>query len=47
MANLVTTPSCPLDSLIGGGRALVHESLLTRLGIRVGDRSRSARETSR
>jgi len=35
--NLVTTPVAPLDSLIGGGRALVHESLLTRLGLRVGD----------
>jgi len=35
--NLVTTPVAQLDSLIGGGRALVHESLLTRLGLRVGD----------
>jgi putative ABC transport system permease protein len=38
--NLVTTPAAPLRSLIGGGRALVHESLLTRLGLRVGDQLR-------
>src|SRR5215813_10063921 len=36
--DLVTEPAAPLASLIGGGRALVHESLLTRLGLRVGDR---------
>jgi putative ABC transport system permease protein len=35
--DLVTTPAAQLNSLIGGGRALVHESLLTRLGLRVGD----------
>ena len=34
---LVTAPSAPLHTLIGNGRALVHESLLTRLGLRVGD----------
>ena len=38
--DLVTEPAAPLASLIGGGRALVHESLLTRLGLRVGDRLR-------
>jgi putative ABC transport system permease protein len=37
---LVTDPARPLDTLIGGGRALVHDSLLTRLGLRVGDRFR-------
>ena len=36
--DLVTETAAPLASLIGGGRALVHESLLTRLGLRVGDR---------
>ena len=36
--DLVTEPAAPLASLIGGGRALVHESLLTRLGLRAGDR---------
>ncbi|HYS92012.1 MAG TPA: FtsX-like permease family protein, partial [Candidatus Acidoferrales bacterium] len=35
--DLVTTPGASLDTLIGGGRALVHESLLTRLGLRVSD----------
>jgi putative ABC transport system permease protein len=34
---LVTEPAGALDTLIGGGRALVHESLLSRLGLRVGD----------
>jgi putative ABC transport system permease protein len=38
--NLVTEPAASLGSLIGGGRALVHESLLTRLGLRVGDQLR-------
>ena len=33
-------PDAPLASLIGGGRALVHESLLAKLGLRVGDRVR-------
>jgi putative ABC transport system permease protein len=37
---LVTEPAGPLESLIGGGRALVHDSLLARLGLRVGDRFR-------
>jgi putative ABC transport system permease protein len=37
---LVTEPAGALDALIGGGRALVHESLLSRLGLRVGDRFR-------
>ena len=37
---LVTDPPRPLDTLIGDGRALVHESLLARLGLRVGDRFR-------
>jgi putative ABC transport system permease protein len=37
---LVTEPAGPLDTLIGGGRALVHESFLARLGLRVGDRFR-------
>ncbi len=37
---LVTDPSRPLAALIGEGRALVHESLLARLGLRVGDRLR-------
>ena len=37
---LVTDPVRPLDTLIGGGRALVHDSLLARLGLRVGDRFR-------
>jgi putative ABC transport system permease protein len=36
--DLVSAPSAPLESLIGNGRALVHESLLIRLGLRVGDR---------
>jgi putative ABC transport system permease protein len=34
---LVTDPARPLDTLIGDGRALVHASLLARLGLRVGD----------
>jgi putative ABC transport system permease protein len=33
-------PDRPLDELIGGGRALVHESFLLRLGLRAGDRFR-------
>ena len=37
---LVTDPPRPLATLIGEGRALVHESLLARLGLRVGDRFR-------
>ena len=38
---LVTEPpGVPLRELIGTGRALVHESLLARLGLRVGDRFR-------
>jgi putative ABC transport system permease protein len=37
---LVTDPARPLDTLIGAGRALVHDSLLVRLGLRVGDRFR-------
>ena len=36
----VTDPGGPLSSLIGEGRALVHDSLLLRLGLRVGDRLR-------
>ncbi|HUG37647.1 MAG TPA: ABC transporter permease, partial [Candidatus Limnocylindrales bacterium] len=36
----VTDPARPLAELIGDGRALVHESLLGRLGLRVGDRFR-------
>jgi len=34
---LVTDPAAP-EPLVGGGRALVHQSLLARLGLRVGDR---------
>lgn len=37
---LTAEPDQPLASLIGGGRALVHESLLAKLGLRVGDRVR-------
>ena len=37
---LVTDPDRALSTLIGDGRALVHESLLARLGLRVGDRLR-------
>lgn len=37
---LATDPDQPLASLIGGGRALVHDSLLRRLGVAVGDRLR-------
>ena len=37
---LVTEPARPLAALIGGGRALVHDSLLARLGLRIGDRFR-------
>ena len=37
---LVTDPPRPLGTLIGGGRALVHDSLLARFGLRVGDRFR-------
>ena len=40
---LATDPDRPLDRLIGGGRALVHDSLLARLGLRVGDRFRVGR----
>src|SRR5262245_49263473 len=35
--NLVTDPATP-EPLIGSGRALVHGSLLSRLGLQVGDR---------
>ena len=35
---LVTEPAAPLASLVGKGRALVHPSLLQRLGPAVGDR---------
>ena len=34
---LLSEPAGALDTLIGDGRALVHESLLSRLGLRVGD----------
>jgi len=37
---LATEPAGPLDTLIGGSRALVHETFLARLGLRVGDRFR-------
>jgi putative ABC transport system permease protein len=37
---LVTAPDLPLVGLVGAGRALVHESLLSRLGLRPGDRLR-------
>jgi putative ABC transport system permease protein len=37
---LVANPDRPLHELIGGGRALVQASLLSRLGLRVGDRVR-------
>jgi putative ABC transport system permease protein len=37
---LVTEPARPLEALIGGGRALVHDSLLARFGLRIGDRFR-------
>ena len=37
---LVTEPARPLETLIGGGRALVHDSLLARFGLRLGDRFR-------
>ena len=37
---LVTEPARPLETLIGEGRALVHDSLLARLDLRVGDRLR-------
>jgi putative ABC transport system permease protein len=36
----VTDPDRPLDGLVGQGRALVHASLLTRLGLVAGDRIR-------
>jgi putative ABC transport system permease protein len=38
--NLIVDPDRPLSSLLGDGRALVHGSLLTRLGLAVGDRFR-------
>jgi len=38
--HLGTDPERPLAELVGGGRALVHRSLLERLGLRVGDRLR-------
>jgi len=37
---LATDPALPLTSLVGHGRALAHPSLLTRLGLAVGDRLR-------
>ena len=37
---LQTEPAGALETLIGDGRALVHPSLLARLGLRVGDRFR-------
>ena len=37
---LLTDPDRPLPELIGGGRVLVHDSLLARLGLRVGARIR-------
>jgi putative ABC transport system permease protein len=38
---LVIEPgNVPLETLIGGGRALVHDSFLARLGLRVGDHFR-------
>jgi putative ABC transport system permease protein len=37
---LVTDPPRPLATLIGDGRALVHDSLLVRMGLSVGDRFR-------
>jgi putative ABC transport system permease protein len=36
----VVDPARPLATLIGQGRALVHDSLLRRLGLQVGDRLR-------
>jgi len=36
--DLVTEPAAPLETLVGHGRALVHPSLLQRLGASVGDR---------
>ena len=38
--DLLTDPAAPLDTLIGNARVLVHDSLLTRLSLRVGDRLR-------
>src|SRR5262245_27096592 len=38
--HLATQPDAPLAELVGDGRALVHASLLERLGLRVGDRLR-------
>ncbi len=35
---VVADPDAPLASLLGDGRVLVHGSLLSRLGLRVGDR---------
>jgi len=37
---LVTDPDRPLSALVGGGRALVHDTLLARLGLEVGGRVR-------
>ena len=37
---LLTEPSAPLATLVGDGRALVHPSLLQKLGLSVGDRMR-------
>ena len=39
-------PGARSTTLIGGGRALVHGSLLPRLGLRVGDRVRDRRRAS-
>jgi putative ABC transport system permease protein len=36
--DLVTEPAAPLETLVGSGRALVHPSLLQKLGTSVGDR---------
>ena len=36
--DLITEPAAPLGALIGKSRVLVHESLLARLGLRVGDK---------
>jgi putative ABC transport system permease protein len=36
--DLVTEPAAPLETLVGPGRALVHPSLLQKLGASVGDR---------
>jgi putative ABC transport system permease protein len=35
--DLVTEPAAPMETLVGKGRALVHPSLLQKLGVSVGD----------